>query len=138
MVCVDGSEPSLKAAKQAVEFAKTNNSEIVALYVSYIPLSLRFKSREVLDTAHEFDLEEAGRWLRDIRKEAEDHRLAFKIEAIETTSSVVQSIVEHAEKENVDLIIIGDKGRSKVERALLGSTVSGVISNVRRSILVVK
>lgn len=138
MVCVDGSEPSLKAAKQAVDFAKSNSSQIIALYVSYIPLSLRFKSREVLDAAHEFDLQEARKWLQDIKEEAEDYHIDFKMEVIETTSSTVQSIVKYAEKGNMDLIIVGDKGRSKVERALLGSTASGIINNARCSVLVIK
>jgi len=37
---------------------------------------------------------ELTRWLEDIRKEAENSNLLFKIEAIETTSSTVKAIID--------------------------------------------
>jgi nucleotide-binding universal stress UspA family protein len=135
---IDGSPPSIKAAHQALEIAKSNNSEIIALYISFIPLSLRFKSRDILDAAHSFDLEEVTRWLEDIRKEAQKNNILFKIEAIETTSSTVKAIIDYAEKNNVDLIILGNKGSSKIERAMLGSVASGVINNARCSVMAVR
>jgi nucleotide-binding universal stress UspA family protein len=138
LVAVDGSQPSIKAAYQAVEIARINNSEIIALYISFIPLSLRFKSREILDAAHESDIEESIRWLEDIRKEAEKNHILFKIEAIETTSSTVKAIIDYAETNNIDLILLGNKGRSKIERAVLGSVASGVINNARCSVMVVR
>ncbi len=52
LVAIDGSEPSIRAAHQALEMAKQNNSEITTLYISFIPLSLRFKSRDILDAAY--------------------------------------------------------------------------------------
>jgi nucleotide-binding universal stress UspA family protein len=135
---IDGGEASIEAAHQALEIAKSNNSEIIALYISFIPLSLRFKSRDILDAAHNFDVEEVTRWLEDIRKEAQKSNILFKIEAIETTSSTVKAIIDYAEKNNVDLIILGNKGSSKIERAMLGSVASGVINNARCSVMVVR
>ena len=51
LVAIDGSQPSISAAYPALEIAKQNNSETTALYISFIPLSLRFKSRDILDAA---------------------------------------------------------------------------------------
>ncbi len=138
LVCIDGSEYSINAAKQALEIAKSSKSEIIALYVSHIPLSLRHKPREILDAAHEFDLQESENWLKDTRKEAEENNILLKIEAIETTSSTVKSIIDYAESNNIDLIVVGNKGRSKIERALLGSTAAGVINNAKCSVLVTR
>lgn len=104
LVGIDGSQQSIKAAYKALEISKQNNSEIIAVYISFIPLSLRFKSREILDAAHKADLEEVTRWLEDIIKEAQRNHLLFKIEAIETTSSIVKAIIEYAETNNIDLI----------------------------------
>jgi len=98
LVAIDGSQPSITAAHQALEFAKQNNSEITALYISFIPLSLRFKSRDILDAAHQSDVEQVTLWLEGIRKEAEKNHIHFKIEAIETTSSTVKAIIDYAEK----------------------------------------
>jgi nucleotide-binding universal stress UspA family protein len=75
--------------------------------------------------------------LEDIRKEAENNNIHFKIEAIETTSSTVKAIMDYAEKNTFDLIMLGHKGRSKIERAMLGSVASRVVNDARCSIMVV-
>ena len=138
LVGIDGSQQSIKAAYRALDIAKQNNSEIIALYVSFIPLSLRFKSRDILDAAHKSDVEQVTLWLEDIRKEAEKNHILFKIEAIETTSSTVKAIIDYAEKNNIDVILLGNKGSSKIERAMLGSVASGIINNARCSVMVVR
>ena len=138
LIAIDGSQPSIRAAHQALEIAKQNNSEITALYISFIPLSLRFKSRDILDAAHQSDVEELTRWLEDIRKQAENTNILFKIEAIETTFSTVKAIIDYAEKNTIDLIVIGHKGCSKIERAMLGSVASGVVNNASCSVMVVR
>jgi nucleotide-binding universal stress UspA family protein len=138
LVGIDGSQQSIKAAYQALDIAKQNNSEIIALYVSFIPLSLRFKSRDILDAAHKSDVEQVTLWLEDIRKEAEKNHILFKIEAIETTSSTVKAIIDYAETNNIDVILLGNKGSSKIERAMLGSVASGIINNARCSVMVVR
>ena len=138
LVAIDGSQPSITAAHQALGIAKQNNSEITALYISFIPLSLRFKSRDILDTAHQSDVEELTRWLEDIRKEAENSNILFRIEAIETTSSTVKAIIDYAEKNTIDLIVLGHQGRSKIEQTMLGSVASGVVNNARCSVMVVR
>jgi nucleotide-binding universal stress UspA family protein len=67
-----------------------------------------------LDAAHQYDVEGLARWLEDIRKEAENNNIHFKIEAIEaTSSSTVKAIIDYAEKNTIDLIMLGHKGRSK-------------------------
>ena len=138
LVAIDGSQPSITATHQALEIAKQNNSEITALYISFIPSSLRFKSRDILDTAHQSDVEELTRWLEDIRKDAENSNILFRIEAIETTSSTVKAIIDYAEKNTIDLIVLGHQGRSKIERTILGSVASGVVNNARCSVMVVR
>lgn len=138
LIAIDGSQPSITAARHALEFAKQNNSEITALYISFIPLSLRFKSRDILDAAHQSDVEQVTLWLEDIRKEVEKNHIHFKIEAIETTSSTVKAIIDYAEENTIDLIVLGHKGRSKIERAMLGSVASGVVNNARCSVMVVR
>ena len=44
--------------------------------------------------------------------------------------SVTGNIVEYAERGNIDLIVIGTRGRSAFKRLLLGSTASGVVGFV--------
>ena len=57
---------------------------------------------------------------------------------VETTSSVVRTIVEYAEKEDVRLIVVGTTGRSGFSRALLGSVASGVAAHAKCTVVIVR
>jgi nucleotide-binding universal stress UspA family protein len=41
--------------------------------------------------------------------------------------SVVGGIVDFADEENIDLIVVGTKGRSGLKKLLLGSVASGIV-----------
>jgi len=59
-------------------------------------------------------------------------------EILVAVNSVVKEIVEYAEKQDVDLIVIGTRGMSGLKRILLGSTSSGVVKYAHCPVLVVK
>jgi nucleotide-binding universal stress UspA family protein len=46
--------------------------------------------------------------------------------------------VDYAEKEHIDLIVIGTRGRTGITRMLLGSVASGVVTYAHCPVLVVK
>ena len=48
------------------------------------------------------------------------------------------SIGEYAEKNNLDLIVIGSKGRSKLKRLLTGGVANAVVNNAKIPVLVVR
>jgi nucleotide-binding universal stress UspA family protein len=52
--------------------------------------------------------------------------------------SVVAAIVEYAESEGIDLIVIGTKGTSNIKNMLLGSTASGVVKYSTCPVMIVK
>ena len=62
----------------------------------------------------------------------------LKTEVIVSPISVTGNIVEYAERENIDLIVIGTRGRSAFKRLLLGSTASGVVTHAHCPVMVVK
>ena len=62
----------------------------------------------------------------------------MKTEVIVSPISVTGNIVEYAERENIDLIVIGTRGRSAFKRLLLGSTASGVVTHAHCPVMVVK
>ncbi len=49
-----------------------------------------------------------------------------------------ETIIEVAEKENYDVIVVGSKGLSKVKRFFLGSVSDDVSHHARGSVLIVK
>ena len=55
-----------------------------------------------------------------------------------STVSIVGEIVNYAERENVDIIVIGTRGQSEFEKLLLGSVTSGVTIYASCTVMVVK
>jgi len=47
---------------------------------------------------------------------------------IVTEESIYGEIIQYVEKEGIDLIVIGTRGRSGIKKLLLGSTASGVVT----------
>jgi nucleotide-binding universal stress UspA family protein len=55
-----------------------------------------------------------------------------------TGIAVYGEIIQYADQENIDLIVIGTRGRSGVKKLLLGSTASGVVTYADCPVLVTK
>ena len=145
LVAIDGSEISMKAAVYAIDIVKKNKSQLTALTVLDISTPRRISSSFI--TAPTYGLKEleekrkeAQQWLDKFEKlAAKENNVKLKSEIIEDPISRVGSaIVDYAERENVDLIVIGSRGRTGFKKMLLGSTASGVITYATCPVLVVK
>lgn len=151
LVAIDGSENSMKAAVYAIDIAKKDNSQLIALTVLDISTPRRVSSSFI--TAPTYGLKE----LEEKRKEAQqsldkveklaakenntanNNNIQFKSEIIEDpTSRVGSAIVDYTERENVDLIVIGTRGRTGFKKMLLGSVASDVVTYAHCLVLVVK
>jgi len=62
----------------------------------------------------------------------------FETAIIEAETSAASTIVDYAESKNVDLIIIGSKGRTGLKKMLVGSTASAVVKYAHCPVLVVR
>jgi len=138
LVAIDGLEESTKAANFALDIAKTYMSQVIALAVSYIPLSIKLSSTDRLQKWHENNIKEARTWLKNIIHLTDENKISFRLEVLETTSSIVRTIIEYAKRENVRLIVVGTTGRSGFSRALLGSVASGVSAHAKCTVIVVR
>jgi nucleotide-binding universal stress UspA family protein len=77
-------------------------------------------------------------WLDSTKRKCEKEGVQTEIKVIGGPSPVSSSIVNYAENENVDLIVVGTRGRSGFKRLLLGSVASGVVTYAHCPVLVVK
>ena len=146
LVPIDGSEPSFHAARIANNIGKRFNSEIIFLYVVVSPSKYEYANLTGLVTPKQIDMiiqnakEEAKDWFNRIedmvKKENPNIKLSTKV--ILTGVAVYGEIIQHAEKESIDLIVIGTRGRSGVKKLLLGSTASGVVTYAHCPVLVTK
>ena len=55
-----------------------------------------------------------------------------------TGESIYGEIIHYVEKESIDLIVIGTRGRSGFKKLLLGGTASGVVTYANCPVLVTK
>jgi nucleotide-binding universal stress UspA family protein len=147
LVALDGSHASFDAADYAVMLAKQHHAQLILLHVLH-PIeyysSLQFfevqqlqDSREIVEQAKK----EANKWFDMVRKKIEEDKLEkqIKIEtAIIVSTATVDSILDYAEDKNVDLIVVGTKGRSGIKKLLLGSTASGIVTYSSCPVTVVK
>jgi nucleotide-binding universal stress UspA family protein len=62
----------------------------------------------------------------------------LKTEFIVAKKSVLNTMIEYIEEQNISLIVVGTKGRSGVKRMLLGSIASGLVSYSPCPVLVIK
>ena len=133
LVAVDGSEYSMKAAEHAISIAKQFGSQIIALHVttSDISTSLSPHMEEIKKNAETFFEE-----IRRIGDKA-NWDIPLRTELI-ASSSVTGGIIDFAEKEQVDLIVVGTRGRSGFKKVLLGSVASSIVNYAHCPVLIVK
>lgn len=118
--------------------AKKYKSEVIAIYISFIPYHLRRLPQYGWDNLHAYDVEQMNNWLDDIMTLANEYNIQFKTIVKETTASVVKEIVNSADAEKVDLIVLGSTGKSRLDRMLVGSIAQGVMTNAKCSVLIVR
>lgn len=147
LVAIDGSEESMRAAAHAVTMARIYDAELLTLTVIntqpwfYSSTPYGLADNQTMEKVHEKDREEAQHWLNQIKANAEDIGIKFistKILMVPTTSSTSAAIVNYAEQNNVDIIILGTRGRSGLKKMLLGSTALGVLTYAHCPVMVVK
>jgi nucleotide-binding universal stress UspA family protein len=150
LVAIDGSEHSIKAADLALEMAKKESisaqkigNELTALTVLDVSKPRKFLSSFIAAPTYGLrELEEernaAKHWMDAVRKKAEERKIPFRSEIIEGLVSAEATIVDYAESHQIDLIVVGTRGRTGFSKVLLGSVASRVVEYAHCSVVVVK
>jgi nucleotide-binding universal stress UspA family protein len=139
LVPIDGSKHSTEGLRVASHFAKTNKAKIFILNVipsvADVDLELSASDRDRL-------LESLKRRGEDLLTKAKDQMKTSGVTDINTVlvtgDSPAHEIVSFAEKEKIDLVVIGSKGKSATARFLLGSVASKVVKYSHCCVYVVK
>ena len=82
--------------------------------------------------------ERAHQVVDKVKQKATENNVSVETAILIQYTPVVKEIVEYAEKKNIDMIVIGSKGKSGFKRLLLGSVASGVVTYSHSPVLVVK
>jgi nucleotide-binding universal stress UspA family protein len=144
MVGIDGSEQSINAADYAIDIAKRHNAELIAVNVLTSDIGYAYSSpgvesppltiREIILLAED----EVKKWLNDIEEKADKSGIRFRSEIIMAKRSAVSTMLDYAEEQKIDLIVVGTRGRSGIKKMLLGSVASGLVTYAACPVLIVK
>jgi nucleotide-binding universal stress UspA family protein len=142
LIAVDGSKPSLYASTHAIDLAKTFNAELIALHVmypTYTQYDIALSPKPVrLEEVSRKEMEEGKQHVDKVKQKAIEKKVTVKADVIIATTSIVKEIVEYAENNKVDMIVIGSRGMTGFKKLLLGSVASGVVTYSHCPVLVVK
>ncbi|MDM1758983.1 MULTISPECIES: universal stress protein [unclassified Acinetobacter] len=147
LVPVDGSQISFAAAQQAISLAKAFNSQLTAIcLVAEDPFSgadfyyNASMMKEYLEEANK----NALKALDQVQQFAAAEGVALTAEGVALTTEVVhgyvtaETIIDTAEKKNIDLIVMGSHGRKGFKKFFLGSFAQDVLNQTTLPVLIVK
>ena len=132
LVAVDGSEYGDKAFEYATQLIKNHRSLLIIVHIieEYVNIGQSISNELKKDS---------NRILQEYKTKAEDTGLESSIKIIEDRGfSVAEKILEIAEKEQVDIIVVGTKGQKPSEQFLLGSTSYKIAHYSKCSVIIVK
>lgn len=145
LVCIDGSESSMKAVDYALMLAEQNDAQVIALnvivsYLGYARSAPAFGlvAPSAMNDLIEKSKQEAQGWFESIGKKAATKSVKLLTEVVASITSAVPAIVDYADRNKVDLIVVGTRGRSGFTKLLLGSVASGVVTYASCPVMVIK
>ena len=131
---IDDSGFSLDAAKYATKIAKYENAQLVCVH-AIASLPHLHPSNEYRENI----LKKVEAWFNVIKDLANSQGITIvKTEILMDVNSVIESIINYATNENVDLVVMATRGRTGLKRFLLGSVANGVAQHVHCPVLLVR
>ena len=135
LVPTDGSEFAKKAEKHALFLAGVSGAEIVALsvtennFVNGLPLD------DEVCQLNQILKESSQENLKEFDELNDDNNL--KITHMIREGSPAKVILEVANDEEIDLIVMGSSGKSGFDRFIMGSVADKVVNSAKCAVLVV-
>ena len=123
LIGMDGSEISKKAALEGIRIAEKSRAAIFMAYI--IPVGqdmIEYFKVDKLKSALKKSVEEV---IEQVKTEAQKKGIPFNVLIREGNPS--ELLVQLAEKHHCDLIILGRRGKSTLEKILVGSVAERVV-----------
>lgn len=143
MVAVDGSESCQDALKKAAELAGIMGARLHLLHVAPISLTdllhpegLLGADRMLLVEVEQRLQSQGQRILNEARDQVQKPDMEISTELL--LGHPGNGICEVAEAQNVDYVVLGSRGRSKLQTLLLGSVSRFVLDHCGQPVVIVK
>ncbi|MFW1664919.1 MULTISPECIES: universal stress protein [Acinetobacter] len=139
LVCVDDSEPSLKALEHAIQLAKSLGSQVAVLEVLELDPMIaedyinKGQSNVLIDRAKDYILAS----LEKIKAKYSEDGLSLSIQYREGLS-IAETIIQTAIELEADLLVMGSHGRTGLKKLVLGSVAQTVLAQSPVPVLIAK
>ncbi len=141
LVPYDESKYSNTALEYAVTLKKVYRSKITVLQVISSGLRYELTGEEKNKSTLQFDNKmgvEQIETFQNLKNQLKNFKTQFDIKIVVASNSVSAEIIDFSEKNNIDLIVMGSRGRTGIKKMLLGSVASEVITYAHCPVLVIK
>jgi len=133
LVGYDGSEPAKKAFRSACDLALKDGAELFVLSVCRPPeVGDDVESEAVIENSRRYHEALLG----ELKPVAAAQGIKARFEV--GVGHPAEQIIYDADRHDVDLIVVGHRGRSRFARLLLGSVSKQVVQYAGRPVLVVR
>lgn len=135
VIATDGSENTLRAISQGIEIAKLSGAIVHALYVVDTPSTISENWTAGKKTVYEImrkDGEKAVSKIKELGKAS-----GVKVKEVVLDGYPGKEIIDFAENNDIDLIVMGTLGKTGLEKFLVGSIAEKVVRNSRVPVMVV-
>jgi nucleotide-binding universal stress UspA family protein len=136
LAAIDQSEYAILVLDKALELAAQSGAQVTALTVGN-PAPVDFYLSEPPGVYLERMREDVQKTVDRAREQASAANMDVDV-VVEESTSPADAIVRYAEKNGVNLIIVGNKGAGALERFFIGSVSSNVVTHSPCSVMVVK
>jgi len=139
LVPTDGSALALRAASTAVQLAKAHGAQVIGVYVidPFPYIGIGDASAAGLQAYLAESRSVAGQALDALGKVFAAEGVPFAGDTIER-NVVYEGVIETAQAEGCDLIVMASHGRQGVKALVLGSVAQKVLTYTRLPVLIVK
>lgn len=134
LLAVDGSDHSVRAANEAVKLAAGSpESQVTIVFVADYDNA----KSEVLHSGSSLELDlQRRKKLQPVEATMAAENLKYKVEILHGTPG--PAIVEYANKERFDILVIGSRGLNSLQEMVLGSVSHKVVKRAHCPVLIVK
>lgn len=140
MLCTDGSDFAVGAERVALALAKKCQAELIGYSVVEWHENVFLRPFTVSNEEHQLQYLESRMtalkgYHEELKKKFIAHEIAYEY-IIDVQEEPVFAIVEQAEKQNVDLIVMGRHGRRGLLKLLIGSVTKGVLAHTKKHVCI--
>lgn len=130
MICHDGSEPAQRALEKTLELFKATKPDIIILTIVEPPLDISdgFEDRfEEWQKKRNEDLDNAAKGVA---------MKGFNVDAVLAIGDPRKMIIEAAEQKKPEMVVLARRGRSVLEKMLLGSVSAYLVRHANFPIVI--